>query len=205
MVLATAEETYRSNLFASHGFKHLYLVQNSEDWRILGEEWHRSNRPTPPTLQLAAKTPTDKAIEEDRLSSNRPTPPTTSQFAEPPKENEAVQESVESFVEQWRLAWTQGDLVSYMACYHPEFRNREMNLEDWKGYKKRLFQSSPMRVIRLAEITAELQGSSALVVSEQGYSSETHQDFGLKTLHLRWHRGHWKIYRETWQPLPDRG
>ena len=207
MMLATAQETYRSNLFASHGFKHLYLVQNSTDWRILAEEWHRSNLPPPSTLQVAAKSRTDSKEElsgEWYSTDHRPAP-SSQQVAEPPKENEEAKKSVELFVERWRLAWAKGDLSSYMACYHPQFRTQEMDLKGWQGYKKRLFQSSPGRTIQLAEITADLQGSTAVVVSKQTYSSETYRDFGLKTLHLRWHSGHWTIFKETWQPLPDLG
>ncbi len=178
VVLATAEETYRSDRFASHGFKHLYLVQNSSDWRILVEEWHRSNRPTPPTLQQAAESPLDSREAE---------------------------ESVRLFVEKWRLAWEQGDLSSYMACYHPRFSAEGMGLTSWRAYKNGLFQRSPGRVIQLTEITTDLKDSTARVVAKQVYRSETHQDSALKTLHLRWDQGDWTIYRESWQPRPDRG
>ena len=174
MVLATAAETYRSDQFASSGFKHLYLVQNSKEWRILGEEWRKSGRPAPPLLQVATKPPTDE------------------------KESE---ESVRGFVEKWRLAWKEGDLSSYMACYHPRFNNRGMDLQGWRRYKKWLFKRSPERDIQLTDITAELNGSDAVVVSKQEYKSGIHQDSGLKTLHLRWHRDHWTIFRESWQPL----
>jgi murein L,D-transpeptidase YafK len=178
MVLATAEEIYRSDQFASHGFKDLYLVQNSQEWRILAEDWRRSGRPEPTPLQLAAKPPADSVTEE---------------------------ESVRLFVAEWRLAWEEGDLSSYLAHYHPRFRNRGMSIRGWTKYKKWLFQRSQERTIQLSDIKAEVKDSTALVVSKQEYRSETHQDFGLKTLHLRWHRGHWTIYRETWQPLPDQG
>lgn len=174
VVLATAEETYRSDQFASSGYKHLYLVQNSKEWRILGEDWRKSGRPAPPLLQVATKPPTDE------------------------KESE---ELVRRFVEKWRLAWQEGDLSSYMACYHPGFTDRGMDLKGWRRYKKWLFQRSPERIIQLTDITAELNGFDAVVVSKQEYRSGIHQDLGLKTLHLRWHRDHWTIFRESWQPL----
>ncbi len=178
MVLATAEEIYRSDKFASHGFKHLYLVQNSQEWRILREDWRRSTRPPPPPLQLATK---------------------------PPADSKTAEESVRRFVETWRRAWEEGDLSSYLARYHPRFKNQGMSLKGWRRYKKSLFQRSHRRAIQLSGINVEVKGSTALVISKQEYRSEKHQDFGLKTLHLRWHRGHWTIYRETWQPLPNQG
>ncbi|MBW2625879.1 MAG: L,D-transpeptidase family protein [Deltaproteobacteria bacterium] len=170
MVLATAEEIYRSDRFASHGFKHLYLVQNSVDWRILAEEWHSAKRPAPPLLQLAAK---------------------------PPPDRETAQE--------WRRAWEQGDLPSYLAYYHPRFRTRGMGLRGWSRYKRQLFSRSSERVIQLGDIETEVQGSAAVVNSKQEYRSETHEDSGLKTLRLRWYRGRWTIFRETWKQLPDQG
>ena len=178
VVLATADMTYRSDRFASRGFKHLYLVQNSEEYRIQGEEWHRSGRPTPPPLRLAAKSPED---------------------------GDATEESVLLFVEQWRRAWEQGDLPSYLAYYHPRFRTRGMGLRGWSRYKRQLFSRSSERVIQLGDIETEVQGSAAVVNSKQEYRSETHEDSGLKTLRLRWYRGRWTIFRETWKPLPDQG
>jgi murein L,D-transpeptidase YafK len=178
VVLATADMIYRSDRFASRGFKHLYLVQNSEEYRILGEEWHRSGRPTPPPLRLAAKSPED---------------------------GDATEESVLLFVEQWRRAWEQGDLPSYLAYYHPRFRTRGMGLRGWSRYKRQLFSRSSERVIQLGDIETEVQGSAAVVNSKQEYRSETHEDSGLKTLRLRWYRGRWTIFRETWKPLPDQG
>ena len=178
VVLATADMIYRSDQFASRGFKHLYLVQNSVDWRILAEEWHRSGRAAPPPLRLAAK---------------------------PPEDGDATEESVLLFVEQWRRAWEQGDLPSYLAYYHPRFRTRGMGLRGWSRYKRQLFSRSSERVIQLGDIETEVQGSAAVVNSKQEYRSETHEDSGLKTLRLRWYRGRWTIFRETWKPLPDQG
>jgi hypothetical protein len=44
-----------------------------------------------------------------------------------------------------------------------------------------------------------------VVVCKQEYSSDIHQDFGLKTLHLLWHGGQWTILTENWKPLTDGG
>ncbi len=176
VVLATADMIYRSDRFASRGFKHLYLVQNSVDWRILAEEWHSAKRPAPPLLQLAAK---------------------------PPPDRETAQGSVRRFVEEWRRAWEQGDLPSYLACYHPQFRTRDMGLKGWKKYKRQLFSRTSERVIELNDVKAEVNDSTAVVISKQAYRSDIHQDSGLKTLRLRWHRGRWTIFKETWKPLSD--
>jgi murein L,D-transpeptidase YafK len=178
MALATAEEIYRSDKFASAGLKHLYMVQNSEEWRILGEKWRKSGRRAPPPIQLAAKPPADRDNGEG---------------------------SVYRFVEGWRRAWEEGTLSEYLACYHPRFKGGGLDLKGWKRYKKNVLRRSQERVIHLADIKLEVNGNRAVVVSKQEYRSDIHQDFGLKTLHLLWHGGQWTILRETWTPLTEGG
>jgi len=178
MVLASAEQIYRSDRFASAGLKQLYLVQNSEEWRILGEDWRKSDRRAPPPIKLAAKPPADRESEKG---------------------------SVYLFVEEWRRAWEEGTLARYLACYHPRFKTGDMDLRGWKGYKEQLFHRSQDRVIQLTDIKWEVNGNRAVVVCKQEYRSDIHQDFGLKTLHLLWHGGQWTILRETWKPLTEEG
>ena len=178
MVLATAEQIYRSDRFASAGLKQLYLVQNSEEWRILGEDWRKSGRRAVPPIKLAAKPPTDRENEE---------------------------RSVYLFVEEWRRAWEEGTLSEYLACYHPRFKTRGMGLSGWKRYKQRLFHGSQERFIQLTDIKLEVNGNRAVVVCKQEYRSDIHKDFGLKTLHLLWHGGQWTILGETWKPLTEEG
>jgi murein L,D-transpeptidase YafK len=178
MVLAFADEIYRSDKFASRGSKQLYLVQNSEKWRIIREQWHKSDRPALPPLRLTAKPPAPKATAE---------------------------QSVRLFVERWRRAWENGNIPEYLACYHPRFTARGMNLRGWSRYKRQLFDRSVERAIELKEIKSEITAHTAVVVFKQDYRSRTHQDFGLKTLRLRWHRGSWTIFRESWEPLIEEG
>ena len=178
MVLASAEQIYRSDRFASAGLKHLYLVQNSEEWRILGEDWRKSGPRAVLPIKLAAKPLADK---------------------------ENVEGSVYLFVEDWRRAWEKGNLSKYLDCYHPQFKTGDMDLRGWKGYKQQLFHRSHDRVIQLTDIRWEVNGKRAVVVCKQEYRSDIHQDFGLKTLHLLRHGGQWTILRETWKPLNEAG
>ena len=178
LVLATAEEIYQSDRFSSAGLKHLYLVQNSKEWRILGEKWRKSGRRAPPPLKLATK---------------------------PPHDREKADESVRRFVEGWRRAWEEGTLSKYLACYNPRFKAGDMGFRNWKRYKEQLFHRSQERVIQLTDIKLQVSDNRAVVVCKQKYSSDIHQDFGLKTLHLLWHGGQWTILRETWQALGEEG
>jgi murein L,D-transpeptidase YafK len=177
-VVATAEEIYRSDRFASAGLKHLYLVQNSEEWRILAEKWRKIGRRAVPPIKLTAKATAEKENMEGSLS---------------------------LFVEQWRRAWENGPLSKYLASYNPRFKTRDMDFQEWKRHKEQLFSRSGDRVILLTDIKSEVNGDRAVVVCKQAYRSDTHQDFGLKTLYLLWHNGQWTILRETWKPLKEAG
>lgn len=178
MVLATAEQIYRSDRFSSAGLKHLYLVQNSEEWRILAEDWRKSGRRAPPPIKLAAQPASDRENEEG---------------------------SVYLFVEEWRRAWEESRFPKYLACYHPRFEAGGMGLKDWKRFKEQLFNRSQDRVIQLTDIKMEVNGNRAVVVCKQTYRSSIHNDFGLKTLHLLRHDGQWTILRETWKSLNQEG
>jgi hypothetical protein len=123
---------------------------------------------------------------------------------EAPKEAEPEEVSLRRFVEKWRLAWEQGDLPGYIACYHPDFKMRGMDLEGWERYKQELFKRETGRNVELSNINVDLKGSSAVVSFEQKYRTARHQDYGLKTLDLRRHNGEWAIYRESWKRLPER-
>lgn len=63
LVLATFDEAYRSDLFASRGMKHLYLARNSEVWRILAEDWRKSEQPPPLVLAAKPAVPAARAAE----------------------------------------------------------------------------------------------------------------------------------------------
>ncbi len=181
VVVTTADELYRSDKYASRGIKQLYLAEKSRGWRILGEEWRKSNHPIPAPLALA-------------VSSSKT-----------PKPSEKPENDLRRVLEQWRRAWEVGDLSSYLAFYHPGFKARGMDLPAWQKLKQERFEDSPKRVIRLNDIEVKVSGSSALVVANQAYRADSYQDYGRKTLRLGEHRGRWVILRENWQALPDGG
>ena len=80
-------------------------------------------------------------------------------------------------VNKWRKYWEQGDLASFLAFYHPEFKNQGMNLRSWGEYKEKLFKSSPERTIQIDDIKVEVNGAEAIVVFKQRYLTETYRDY----------------------------
>lgn len=113
--------------------------------------------------------------------------------------------SIEHFVEKWRRSWEEGDVETYIGCYHAGFTSRGMDIQAWKSHKQRLFSRSAKRNVQLSDMQIQTNGSSAVVTFTQSYQAAKHLDVGLKTLTLRRHKDRWTILKETWQPLSGRG
>ena len=120
----------------------------------------------------------------------------------PEPKAESAESSIERFVEQWRRSWEEGDLQSYIDCYHSGFTARGMDLQAWKNYKKDLFNRTPGRVVQISDINIKLDGAIAKVTFKQRYKTKTYQGYGVKTLHLANHQGNWSITDESYESLP---
>jgi ketosteroid isomerase-like protein len=118
---------------------------------------------------------------------------------------EPVDDAIQRFVENWRRAWEQGDLPTYTNFYHPDFKTKKMNIQEWKNHKQVLFSSSAKRKVQIDDIQIQENGSSAVVTFKQRYLTAKHQDVGLKTLQLRRHKDRWTILKENWHPIPAQG
>jgi len=108
-------------------------------------------------------------------------------------------------VEKWRLAWEEGDLQAYIACYHPDYKRGGMDRSGWGKYMESLFESAAKRYIQLSDLHIKVKGSAAVVTFKQYYQTETYQKYGVKTLHLRQDQNRWTIFGETVQPLSGQG
>jgi hypothetical protein len=113
--------------------------------------------------------------------------------------------SIENFVEKWRRSWEEGDVQTYIGCYHAGFTSRGMDIQAWKSHKQRLFSLSAKRNVQLSDMQIQANGSSAVVTFTQSYQAAKHLDVGLKTLKLRRHQDRWTILKENWYPIPAQG
>jgi ketosteroid isomerase-like protein len=113
--------------------------------------------------------------------------------------------AIQRLVEKWRLAWEEGDLQACIACYHPDYKRGGMDRSGWGKYLQNRFKSAAKRDIQLSDLHIQMNGSTAVVTFKQHYQTETYQDYGVKTLHLRRDRNHWTILEENWQPLSGQG
>jgi len=102
---------------------------------------------------------------------------------------------------QWVTAWERKDIESYMTWYAADFSSQNMNKRQWKEYKAARTNTTRHISIAVDTVTVSVARPSAVVTFHQRYASDTHSDYGRKTLHLRLTNGDWKIVRETWEPL----
>ena len=106
-------------------------------------------------------------------------------------------------MENWRRAWQEGDLSTYVACYHPSFEAKKMDLQAWGKYKSGLFSRSTKRNVLLRDIYIQESDSTAVITFKQRYETAGYQAYGVKILYLERHQGHWAILEEHYKPFPD--
>ena len=118
---------------------------------------------------------------------------------------EPVDVEIQRLVENWRRSWEEGNLPTYIACYHPQFRTDELDHHGWIRYKQDLFGQSAKRTVQISDVQVQANGSSAVVTFTQSYQTANHRDLGTKILHLRYNDDRWTILKENWQPLSGQG
>jgi ketosteroid isomerase-like protein len=134
-----------------------------------------------------------------------PKPPAPQVATESSANSEQDALSIQRLVERWRQAWEEGDTAAYVACYNPDFERAGMDRSGWGKYMRYRFEGSAKWDIQLSDLHITVSGSEAVVTFKQHYQTETYQEYGLKTLHLRRDQDHWNIFKETVQPLAARG
>jgi len=168
----------------------------SETEALSQEEIKPTDRTTVEQLPGQALIVAHPPIAEDRSVAEK---------NQPKEQASSTELSIEHFIEKWRQAWEEGNLKTYIACYHPEFEFDKMDFQDWKNYKRDLFARSTKRNVQISDMQIEPNGSSAVVTFKQKYQTAEHHDIGLKTLHLQRHADKWTILKENWQPLSGQG
>ncbi len=108
--------------------------------------------------------------------------------------------------ENWRAAWEQQDVDTYIKYYDSTFKNDQMNYKQWYRHKKKLKALYSYIKVQLAPPVI-LQNKDQIVIRTiQRYDSDFHHDYGEKTIHARLSPTvGFKIIREDWKPLRDPG
>lgn len=170
VVMASFNQRYRTPGFDSQGVKRLFLQQNSNQWKIMGEFFEEPEE-KPKVLAAVKRTP--------------------------PVPNE-----IKGFLDQWKRAWEQKDLKSYISYYDPGFNSRGMDLTEWKKHREDLNrQYRSVQVIMRDIKIKEFPNQTATVSFVQDYRADAYRDSGYKNILLTKKGQHWKIKREDWRPL----
>jgi len=104
--------------------------------------------------------------------------------------------------ENWRTAWQNQDVDTYIKYYDETFRNDQMNYKQWYKHKKKLKEMYSYIKVNLSSPLILKNKDQVVIRTVQRYESNLHRDYGVKTIHARWApEVGFKIIREDWKPL----
>ncbi len=102
-----------------------------------------------------------------------------------------------SMIEAWRDSWQNKNIDSYISFYSKDFVGKGMNVEQWREYKKRVFENTKWIELNLDDIVLlKYDSLSSMVQFIQKYKSNKLNSVSIKKLILKKEDGKWKIYRE---------
>jgi hypothetical protein len=121
-----------------------------------------------------------------------------------PTEYQAQKKRYLQDFENWRTAWEQQDVDTYIKYYDPTFKNDEMNYKQWYKHKKKLKALYSYIKVQLSPPTILQNKDQVVIRTVQRYESNLHKDYGIKTIHARLSpEVGFQIIREDWKPLPE--
>jgi murein L,D-transpeptidase YafK len=151
------------------------VAETPKEDKIQGQEGIRPGQP------IASQPPGKEEIEPSNQTAEEqppvqtevvaPTPVTKDKVIaekEPAKTKVASAEasaeaSIENFVEKWRRSWKEGDLQTYIRCYHSSFTSRSMDFK--QSYETENYKGHGLKTLQLANY----QGNWSIL--EESYES----------------------------------
>jgi ketosteroid isomerase-like protein len=113
--------------------------------------------------------------------------------------------SIERLIARWQEAWQEKDIQHYMAVYANDFFSRVFDRDGWRGYRAELKRKNRRIHVEVRDLRIQLVSSERAVARfNQDDSSDTHHDYGTKTLQFVKRDKAWKIKKETRVPLKRR-
>ena len=94
-------------------------------------------------------------------------------------------ESLKSFIEQWRLAWANGDADGWLTAYADAFAPAGLVPDEWRAMKRRALSTTPPDAVRVSQLFAS------------AYPDEP----GLVVARFRLEVTHGPATRTTWKRL----
>lgn len=117
------------------------------------------------------------------------------------KVHEAKKNKVVTWLKNWKEYWQQQDLDNYIKLYSDDFSAPSFNKKSWLKHKEKLKGIYKTITIDFSKPSIFHTKNQYVVKFVQNYSSDMHQDKGIKTLYLIENGDDIQILREEWSSL----
>ncbi len=95
-----------------------------------------------------------------------------------------------SFIYQWKAAWKNSDIDTYLSFYSPEFKKKNgSNIDYFRDFKTRIFKRKEKKIIELKNINIipypnSLNKNMFKITMDERYKSPSVNFRGKKELYL---------------------
>lgn len=113
----------------------------------------------------------------------------------------AKKNKVVAWLATWKDYWQKQDLENYSKMYSDEFSAPSFNKKSWLKHKEKLKGIYSTITIDFSKPSIFHTKNQYLIKFVQNYSSDMHQDKGIKTLYVIENGGDLQILREEWSKL----
>jgi murein L,D-transpeptidase YafK len=105
------------------------------------------------------------------------------------------------FLKNWKAAWEQKDLDSYIEMYHPDFRAGKLSRGKLRRVKKSLFRRYDTIRVELDQVEIKEAKGRLLVKFRQRFRGDDYRDKGWKRMVLAGSKDKgFRILTEVWSP-----
>ena len=119
-----------------------------------------------------------------------------------PEERIQKQQTLQSWLDRWRLSWQSQDLDSYMTFYSEKFRGNNMSKAQWRRYKKSLNEKYSSIEVKVEHPIILANDSEVFFRFLQKYKSDRLNDTGEKQLFVTGpNQQSLEILGEIWSPV----
>lgn len=120
----------------------------------------------------------------------------TSKDAHAAKRNKII-----TWLQTWKALWQEQDLEKYISLYSEEFSAPNFNKASWLKHKENLKSMYKTITIELSKPSVFHTKNQYIIKFVQNYTSDKHQDKGIKTLYVIEKNNGLQILREEWSAL----
>lgn len=106
-----------------------------------------------------------------------------------------------AWLKTWKETWQQQDLDNYSKMYSDDFSAPSFNKTSWLKHKEKLKGVYKTVTVDFTKPSIFHMKNQYLIRFVQNYSSDMHQDKGIKTLYLIENDNNIQILREEWTSL----